>query len=136
MAEYIEREAAMTVPVLPKEYRTYPTANLDDAYEAGWNDALENLRNIPAEDVLPVVWCSDCKYFQHYGRTSLFIDGKHVKAGWCTRRILCDEEYRMLPDGFCSCGVRIGGDDGKEGAQAQEGGSWALEASRAVRRRM
>lgn len=60
MAEYIERKAAMTVPVLPKEYRTYPTANLDDAYEAGWNDALENLRNIPAaENLLPVVrWIS------------------------------------------------------------------------------
>lgn len=57
-------------------------------------------------DVMPVVRCRDCKYFQHYGRTSLFIDGKHVKAGWCTRRILCDEEYRMLPDGFCSCGRR------------------------------
>lgn len=62
MAEYIERKAAMTVPVLPKEYRTYPTANLDDAYEAGWNDALENLQNIPAEDVLPVergTWIED-----------------------------------------------------------------------------
>lgn len=60
MAEYIERKAARTVPVPPKEYRTYPTANLDDAYEAGWNDALENLKNIPAEDVLPVVRCKDC----------------------------------------------------------------------------
>ena len=60
IAEYIERKAAMTVPVLPKEYRTYPTANLDDAYEAGWNDALENLQNIPAEDVLPVVRCRGC----------------------------------------------------------------------------
>lgn len=60
MAEYIERKAAMTVPVLPKEYRTYQTSNLDDAYEAGWNDALENLRNIPAaENVLPVVRCRD-----------------------------------------------------------------------------
>lgn len=60
MAEYIQREAAMTVPVLPKEYRAYQTSNLDDAYEAGWNDALENLRNIPAEDVLSVVRCQDC----------------------------------------------------------------------------
>ena len=63
MAEYIAREEAMTVPVLPKEYRTYPTANLDDAYEAGWNDALENLRNIPAaENVLSVVRCAACRH--------------------------------------------------------------------------
>lgn len=68
----------------------------------------------PAADVAPVVRCRDCKHFQHYGRTSLFIDGKHVKAGWCTRRILYDEEYRMLPDDFCSCGRR------REGSDAQD----------------
>ena len=55
MAEYIEREAAMTVPVLPKEYREYQTFNLDDAYEQGWDDALKNLENIPAADVAPVI---------------------------------------------------------------------------------
>lgn len=66
----------------------------------------KKIDNAPAVDAVPVVRCRDCKYFQHYGRTSLFIDGKHVKAGWCTRRILYDEEYRMLLDGFCSCGRR------------------------------
>ena len=54
MDEYIEREAAMTVPVLPKEHREYQTFNLDDAYEQGWNDALENLVNVPTADVAPV----------------------------------------------------------------------------------
>lgn len=51
MAEYIEREAAMTTPVLPKENRQYQTDNLDDAYEQGWMDALDNLKNAPAVDV-------------------------------------------------------------------------------------
>lgn len=51
MAEYIEREAAMTTPVLPKEYRKYQTDNLDDAYEQGWMDALENLKNAPAVSI-------------------------------------------------------------------------------------
>lgn len=55
MAEYIEREAAMLTPVLPKEYRQYQTDNLDDAYEQGWEDALNNLKNAPAADVAPVV---------------------------------------------------------------------------------
>ena len=54
MSEYIEREAAVTVPVLPKEHREYQTFNLDDAYEQGWYDALDNLVNIPAADVAPV----------------------------------------------------------------------------------
>lgn len=62
MAEYIERDAAMLTPVLPKEYRQYQTENLDDAYEQGWLDALGNLKNAPAADVEPVVHCRDCKY--------------------------------------------------------------------------
>ena len=111
MAEHIERKAAMTVPVLPKEYRTYQTSNLDDAYEAGWNDALENLKNIPAEDVLPVVRCKDCA---------------KRRTGECPM----DQGYPWLmsdSDDFCSSGVRIGvGDNGEDGKQAQEAvcGRW------------
>lgn len=55
MAEYIERETAMLLPELPKEYRHYQTDNLDDAYEQGWYDALFCLEHIPASDVAPVV---------------------------------------------------------------------------------
>ena len=55
MAEYIERESAMLLPKLPKEYRNYQTDNLDDAYEQGWYDALCFLEHIPAADVAPVV---------------------------------------------------------------------------------
>ena len=102
MAEYIERKAAMTVPVLPKEYRTYQTSNLDDAYEAGWNDALENLRNIPAEDVLPIVRCRDCKWGQ---------PDKLLNQHLCTRIFGC---MKVREDDFCSRGVRIGGDDGRD----------------------
>ena len=67
MAEYIEREAAITVPVLPKEHREYQTFNLDDAYEQGWYDALDNLVNIPAADVTPVRhgrWLPTTKWWQ------------------------------------------------------------------------
>lgn len=55
MVEYIEREAAMLTPVLPKEHRHYQTSNLDDVYAQGWADALDNLKNAPAADVAPVV---------------------------------------------------------------------------------
>ena len=51
MAEYLEREVAMTMQVLPKRYRKFQTDNLDDAYEQGWMDALDNLKNSPAVDV-------------------------------------------------------------------------------------
>ena len=64
MAEYIERKAAMLMPELPKEHRHYQTDNLDDAYGQGWDDALCCLERIPAVDVVPVVRCKDCKYWQ------------------------------------------------------------------------
>lgn len=57
MAEYIEKEAAMLTPVLPKEHRRYQTSNLDDVYAQGWADALDNFKNAPADDVAPVVRC-------------------------------------------------------------------------------
>ena len=60
-------------------------------------------------DVEAVVRCRECKHFRHYGKTSLFINGKNIKAGWCQRRISYDEEYRMTADDFCSYGERKGG---------------------------
>lgn len=54
MVEYIERDVAMLMPILPKEYRQYQTENLDDAYEQGWLDAIGNLKNVPAADVVSV----------------------------------------------------------------------------------
>ena len=97
MAEYIQREAAMTVPVLPKEYRAYQTSNLDDAYEAGWNDALENLRNIPAEDVLPAergTWIEDHDY---------------LKCPRCGAMVQRDFTFFDIGDwNFCpNCGIRL-----------------------------
>lgn len=58
----------------------------------------------PTVDAVPVVRCKECKHYRDYGKTSLLINGKNVKAGWCKRRIRYDEECRMLPDDFCSYG--------------------------------
>ena len=51
MVEYLEREAVTTMQLPPKRYRQFQTDNLDDAYEQGWMDALDNLKNSPAVDV-------------------------------------------------------------------------------------
>ena len=117
MAEYIERKAAMTVPVLPKEYRTYRTANLDDAYEAGWNDALENLRNIPAaKNLLPVVRCQDCTYAAPLDRncelnTMAYLHcsiwhGEETKNVWHKYKKYYKDYSLVDRDGFCSSGER------------------------------
>ena len=69
------------------------------------------LHSAKAIDAVPVVRCRECKHFRHYGKTSLFINGKNIKAGWCQRRISYDEEYRMTADDFCSYGERKEGAD-------------------------
>lgn len=79
---------------------------LPDAYCAGWNGLIGLIEKAPTIDAVPVIRCRECKYFQHYGKTSLFINGKNIKAGWCRRRIRYDEEYRMTADDFCSYGVK------------------------------
>ena len=72
-------------------------------------DVIMMIKTAPTVDAVPAVRCRECKHFRHYGKTSLFINGKNIKAGWCQRRISYDEEYRMTADDFCSYGERKGG---------------------------
>lgn len=72
----------------------------------GIESVMEYAEHLPTVDAEVVVRCKECTHFKHYGKTSLFIDGEHIKAGWCYRRVRYNEEYRMPPDGFCSYGER------------------------------
>ena len=96
MAECIDREAA--IAKLTALEVTEPNYTMTDAKRA--------LADMQTADAVPVVRCKDCKNFKNYGKTSLLIDGKNIKAGWCYRRVRYDEEYRMPQDGFCSYGER------------------------------
>lgn len=71
----------------------------------GWNAVVMSsaIRQAPTVDAVEVVRCRDCRYYFHYGKTSI---SKNVKAGWCQRRTRCDEEIRMAADDFCSYGER------------------------------
>lgn len=91
----IDAESAMSTPVLPKEYRNYQTDNLDDAYERGWEDALENLKNAPTVDAVPVVRCKDCQWVDRPGCCPLHLSN-------------LTEGGEALPkkDDFCSYGER------------------------------
>lgn len=53
MDDYISRDEAMSLPVLPKEQRIQ-LDNVDEAFEEGWRQALENLAILPAADVVEV----------------------------------------------------------------------------------
>ena len=49
--DYIKREYATSIPVIPKEHRKHFNS-LDDAFETGWNEALACVFMIPCEDVV------------------------------------------------------------------------------------
>ena len=55
----------------------------------------EFIKDIPSEDVQPVVRCNDCKYFEPYG---------HYE-GWCHAW-----SGMTVDDAFCSFGERKDGD--------------------------
>lgn len=56
MAEYIDKAVVLSIHEPPKSNRRYQTNNLDDAYGQGWDDALYCIEQIPAANVVPVVY--------------------------------------------------------------------------------
>lgn len=100
MAEYIEKEAAMLTPVLPKEHRHYQTSNLDDVYEKGWEDALDNLKNAPTADVAPVVRCRDCANFRQNAHGVCWCDeygGSITPNDYCSRAATDKQPRASIP---------------------------------------
>lgn len=114
MAEYIEKHKVVNLLIeLENEFQQLkPFKGFEHAMYRKLCEAEIAIGKLPAADVVQVLRCKGCKYFKNYGKTSLLIDGKNIKAGWCHRRARYDEEYRMPPDGFCSYGERKDGKDG------------------------
>lgn len=57
----IYRQAAISLPVNPKEDRYFQTQNLDDAYELGWFACQKRIETLPS--VQPeIIRCKDCKH--------------------------------------------------------------------------
>lgn len=98
MNRYIDRKVAANV------INSIDTSRPFDDKEDIVEQAIGLIDHLPSADVVEVVRCKDCKYYYYYGKTSLLIDDKNVKAGWCRRRMRYDEDYRMLPDDYCSYG--------------------------------
>ena len=61
MSDLISKQAAITLPVMPKEHREYQTQNLDDAYEQAWFDLQKCIEKLPS--VQPeIIRCRNCKF--------------------------------------------------------------------------
>lgn len=72
MAEYIKlKDAVAIIEEKQKELcpvgrygRGYVYGSDRDKYDA-WDEIIDALENISSADVAPVVWCKDCKHFNH-----------------------------------------------------------------------
>jgi hypothetical protein len=72
MAEYIKLEDAIAI-IEEKQKDLCPVGRYGRGYVYGtdrekydsWDEIIDALENIPSADVVPVVWCKDCKYFNH-----------------------------------------------------------------------
>lgn len=91
VGDMISRQAAMDLPVLPKEYRQYQTYNLDDAYELGWNDCQMHLNSLPSaepETAKRIVGCARSGMTMWYQCDMCHepVDEKDVFCRGCGRR--------------------------------------------------
>ena len=100
MAEYIEKQAALDAIL-----REPP-----DAHYPSWY--AERIKALPAADVMPVVYCKDCKYADTERKNAT--EKRYFNSIlFCRNSNLCgDEPLAMWPDDFCSYGERKdGGED-------------------------
>ena len=94
-SDVISRQAAVSIPELPKEYREYQTMNLDDAYELGWYDLQKCIEKMPSAQP-EIIRCRDCKHYY-------YADNRIPQEQMCT----CDlDGDRWSPNSYCSFAER------------------------------
>lgn len=102
MAEYITKKAAINaVENAPIELS-----------QSEWKEIEEAINAVPAADVVPVVYCKDCKYADTERRNAT--EKRYFNSIlFCRNSNLCDDKpLAMWPDDFCSYGERRdGGED-------------------------
>ena len=76
--------------------RQYLLDEYDRQHQGPPGGARKIIAEAPAEDVVQVVRCKDCRFY-----TSMRPD---IKTGICDLNV-----HHMGDDGFCSCGERRGG---------------------------
>lgn len=90
MSEYIKREDAIDVLI---ETITPPSITLDTL--------IMRMNDTPSADVVEIVWCKDCKNYEHIV-TAIDNEGNVTKE--CD---FCNHWKRIIDiNGYCSYGVR------------------------------
>lgn len=126
----ISRQAAISLPVKPKEDRYFQTQNLDDAYDYGWRDLQRCIEKLPPAQP-DISEYSDKLWRNAYERGKRDAQPERPKGKWilvkeyvkiaaykcseCGRNVWDDTGYSVMKDyPFCHCGAEmIGVEDGQ-----------------------
>lgn len=101
--DLISRQAAISLPVKPKEDRYFQTQNLDDAYDYGWYSLQKCIEKLPP-----------AQPERKRGRWIMKYKGSVVtsyKCSECGRTVKDDTGYDVSKDyPFCHCGADMRGE--------------------------
>ena len=81
--DLIDRQAAISLPVKPKEDRYFQTQNLDDAYDYGWYSLQRCIEKLPSAQP-EIIYCKDCKWKQG-AECVRFADVRPFPSDFCSR---------------------------------------------------
>lgn len=103
--EYIERGALIDNIIESRENSPYTDTEADLVHRIEHNNFLSLVANQPAADVVQIVRCKDCKYYEKITNT-----GKNGGEMWCRK---CGALAKVRQDGesFCSFAERKENDD-------------------------
>ena len=93
--DLISRQAAITLPIMPKKYRKYQSMDCDDAYEQGWGDCQSCIGRLPTADFSE--YC-DKLWKTAYERGTAERHHKLTEADKeCLRRVMEEAELTLYP---------------------------------------
>ena len=107
MAEYIEREALLEI--LNGLY-DHHLMMCNYAADGATQDCIEAVIEAPTADVVEVVRCKDCKYFQEY--TNEYKRNVENADGDCYLRVMYSDDYQfdaVKYCDYCSMGAKMDG---------------------------
>lgn len=97
--DLISRQAAITLPIMPKEYRKHKPMDCDDAYEQGWGDCQSCIGRLPTAEPRKGKW------ERHYSRPNVYAD-LFWHCSECGYKN--DENYAPVYHHYCpNCGARM-----------------------------
>lgn len=89
MSDLISRQAATSIPIIPKEHRKI-FKSIDDAFETGWNEALSCVNMLPSAQPEPH-WIPCGERLPEEKQSVLVTDGSVI---WVCDIISTDEGYK------------------------------------------